>query len=450
MARQSIDRAEARLLGRRRKEAFENLCGVTMKVAVVYQYYQGHGAPGHSLVYELTQYLAEHGHEVTVVSGETGYMKLDLPTLPWYRRIVRSERSGKVKVLRTYTYSELHRSYLGRLLSFISFSLSCPLGLLTIGKPDVVLASSPPIFPMFSAWLICKLRRIPFVIEVRDLWPASAVQMGILKNKHLIVVMAWMERLLYNQSRKIVALTEGIRDDIRARGWPESKVELVTCGVDFDKLYPDALGASFIRQKYGWQNKKVVMYFGALGEANNIPVILRTAQRLRDRQDILFVLVGDGMKRDTTEQQVSEHHLENVLILPPVSKDDARLFINAADLCLVTLRDIPLFDGAIPTKLIDYMACGKPVLCGIRGEAQRIVDEAGAGITFEPNDDVHLGKLIIDLLNDVKRAASMGANGLTHVQIRFSAAKMRRQMELVLLEVIRVGTGKSVIEGGRV
>jgi len=417
-----------------------------MKVAVVYQYYQGHGAPGHSLVYELTQYLAERSHEVSVVSGETGYMKTDMPSLPWYRRIVRSERNGKVKVVRTYTYSELHRSYPGRLLSFISFSLSCPLGLLSIEKPDVVLASSPPIFPMFSVWLICKLRRIPFVLEVRDLWPASAVQMGILKNKILIAIMAWMERLLYNQSRKIVALTEGIRNDICSRGWPESKVELVTCGVDFNRLYPDATGAAFIRQKYGWQDKKVVMYFGALGEANNIPVILRTAQRLRDRQDILFVLVGDGMMRNATKQQVSEQDLVNVLVHPPVPHDDARLFISAADLCLVTLRDIPLFDGAIPTKLIDYMACGKPVLCGIRGEAQRIVDEAQAGLIFEPDDDEQLGKLVVDLLKDHKRTAGMGTSGLAYVQSRFSATKMCQHMEAVLAQN---STGKGVTEGGQ-
>lgn len=405
-----------------------------MKVAVVYQYYQGHGAPGHSLVYELTQYLADRGHEVTVVSGETGYMKRNVTTLPWYRRIVRRERDGKVNLVRTYTYSELHRSYLGRLLSFISFTLSCPLGLLTIEKPDVVLASSPPIFPMFSAWLVCKLRRIPFVLEVRDLWPASAVQMGILKNKPVIGLMAWMEQLLYNQSRKIVALTEGIRGDICKRGWPESKVELVTCGVDFDKLYPDATGAEFVRQKHGWQNKKIVMYFGALGEANNLPVILRAAQRLQAQQDILFVLIGDGMKRAETENTVSRLSLRNVLVLPPVPKEDARLFISAANLCLVTLRDIPLFDGAIPTKLIDYMACGKAVLCGVRGEAQKIVHEAGAGVTFEPDDDEQLGTLVVELLNDDGRIARFGADGLAYARSRFSATKMRQDMENVLLE----------------
>ena len=415
-----------------------------MKVAVVYQYYQGLGAPGHSLVYELTQYMAEKNHEVTVVSGETGYMKRDMPTLPWYRRILRSEFNGRVKVVRTYTYSELHRSYLGRLLSFISFSLSCPLSLLFLAKPDVVIASSPPIFPMFSVWLICKLRGIPIVLEVRDLWPASAVQMGILKNRQLIAIMVWMERLLYNQSSKIIVLTEGIRDDICARGWPENKVEIITCGVDFDKLYPDSEGAAFIRHKYGWQDKKIIMYFGALGEANNIPVILRTSVNLRDRKDILLVIVGDGMKLKAIEQQVSELDLGNVLVLPPVPKDKARLFINAADLCLVTLRDIPLFDGAIPTKMIDYMACGKPILYGIRGEAQRIMDSAGAGLFFEPDNDEQLSKLIIDVLNDDNRALNMGSAGLVYVQSHFSAAKMHLQMETVLLEVAKKGNGNCV------
>ncbi len=406
-----------------------------MKVVVVYQYYQGHAAPGHSLVYELTQFLAERGHDVTVVCGETGYMQRNMPTLPWYRRIVRRERDGKVKVVRTYTYSQLHRSYLGRLLSFISFSLSCPLGLLTVSKPDVVLASSPPIFPMFSAWLICKLRHIPFVMEVRDLWPASAVQMGILKNRQLIGVMTWIERVLYNQSKKIVALTEGIRDNICARGWSKSKIELVTCGVDFDKLYPDVLGAAYIRDKFSWQDKKVVMYFGALGEANNLPVIIRTAQRLESRQDIVFVLIGAGMKRAETEKTVLELGLKNLLVLPPVPKDDARLYINAANLCLVTLRDIPLFHGAIPTKLIDYMACGKAVLCGVRGEAECIVNDAGAGAFFEPDSDQQLGDLLQDLLDNEICVEKMGAGGFVYVQSRFSAAKMREQMELLLIDV---------------
>jgi glycosyltransferase involved in cell wall biosynthesis len=404
-----------------------------MKVAIVYQYYQGREAPGHSLVYDLSQHLAANGHQVAVVTGETGYMRPDQPTLPWYRRIVRRERDGSVDVVRTYTYSELHRSYFGRLLSFISFSMSCPIGLLRIDKPDVVLASSPPIFPIFSAWLVCRLRRIPFVLEVRDLWPASAVQMGILKNRQLIAIMAWMERKLYDHSRKIVALTSGIREDICTRGWPGSKVEVVTCGVDSDRLYPDPAGAALVREEHRWQGKKIVLYFGAMGEANNLPVTLRAARRLSSRQDILFVLVGDGMKRAEIERQVQEGGLLNVRVLASAPKEDARKFISAADLCLVTLRDIPLFDGAIPTKLIDYMACGKAVLCGVRGEAQRILEEAGGGIVFEPDDDSQLADSIMGLLNDSDQTERMGTSGLAYVRENFSAPKMRHKVEVLLM-----------------
>ena len=295
--------------------------------------------------------------------------------------------------------------------------------------------------------MICKMRGIPFVIEVRDLWPESAVQMGILKNRQLIAIMAWMERLLYNQSRKIVALTAGIREDICRRGWPESKVDLVTCGVDFDRLYPDAPGAALVRERHGWQGKRVVMYFGAIGEANNIPVILRVATRLRDRSDIVFVLVGDGMKRLGTEQHIAQAGLDNVQLLPPVPKQDARLYINAADVCLVTLQDIPVFEGAIPTKLIDYMACGKAVLCGIRGEAQQIVDYAGAGFAFEPDDDARLATLVTELVDDPAWAARMGADGMAYVRNRFSAAQMRLQMETVLLQACRSGKRDSAGRG---
>ena len=406
-----------------------------MKVAIVYQYYQGDDAPGHSLIHDLVQFLAERGHNATVISGESGYMLAKLIDLPWYRRIIRSENVGKVNVVRTFTYSDPHPSRLDRFLSYLSFSLSCPLGLLTIEKPDVILASSPPIFPMFSTWVFCKLRRVPLVIEVRDLWPASAVQMGIVRNKHIIGFMSWVERLLYNQCEKIVALTEGIRDDIIARGWPIEKIRVITCGVDTEKLYPDTIGAADIRDRYGWKNKKIVLYFGALGEANNIPVIIRAAQRLQSRIDIVFVLIGDGIKRVDVQNQVQLLGLQNIILLPPVPKKDARFFIGAADLCLVTLRDIPLFAGAIPTKLIDYMACGKAVLCGVRGEAENILRAAHAGVMFDPDNDEQLSRRVIELIDDGSSITQMGTSGLAYVKTHFSANMMRERMLSLLLSV---------------
>ncbi|AUM71928.1 glycosyltransferase family 4 protein [Pseudomonas fluorescens] len=408
-----------------------------MKVAVVYQYYQGHSSPGHSLVYELTQHLAAEGHSVTVVSGQTGYMQRDKPVLPWYRRLILKEREGLVKIIRTYTYSELHRSYMGRLISFLSFSVTAPFGLLQAEKPDVVLASSPPIFPMLPIWVVCKLRGIPLVFEVRDLWPESAVQMGILRNRLLISIMSWMERLLYDKAKRVVTLTQGIRNDIHARGWPASKLEVITCGVDTQMLYPDAEAGGVVRRNFGWEGRNIVLYFGAMGEANNLDVVIEAAVQCKD-ENTLFLLIGDGMKRAYLEQRITDLKINNVLLLPPVSKHEARGFINAADLCLVTLKDIPLFKGAIPTKLLDYMACGRPVLCGVEGEAADIVQEAQAGIAFQPNSSQQLTTIIAELMDNEPLRSKMGRSGAQYVKNNFDAVQSRAAMT-ALLEAVSVG-----------
>ncbi|WP_313047802.1 glycosyltransferase family 4 protein [Pseudomonas soli] len=405
-----------------------------MKVAVVYQYYQGHSAPGHSLVYELTQYLADNGHKVTVVSGETGYMTAKQPRRPWYKRLLRREWDGAVEIIRTFTYTQIHRSYLGRLLSFISFSVTAPLGLLRAGRPDVVLASSPPIFPMFSIWLVCKLRRIPLVFEVRDLWPESAVQMGILRNRQMIAIMGWMERLLYDHAQRIVTLTHGIRDDIQARGWPADRLEVITCGIDRGMLYPDPEAGGRLRRQKGWEDRRIVLYMGAMGEANNLDVLLDAAQQCQD-SSVLFLLVGDGMKRPDIEHRVAVAGMTNVEIWEPVAKSEVRKCISAADLCVATLQDIPLFRGAIPTKLLDYMACGKPVLCGVRGEAAQIVRQAGAGVTFTPNDSRQMNRMIGELLDDQPRRDRMGERGVAHIREHFDADKSRIAMERLLMGV---------------
>lgn len=404
-----------------------------MKITVVYQYYQATNAPGHSLIYDWTQYLAENGHNVTVVAGETGYMSCDTPTKPWYRRIISNELIGKVKVCRTFTYSKLHRSYLGRLLSFISFSLSCPIALLFTRKPDLIIGSSPPIFPIFSTWLVCKIRRIPFIMEVRDLWPESAVQMGLLKSKRLIQIMTWMEKVLYSQARTIITLTEGIRNNICGRGWPKEKVVLVRCGVDTTQLYPDIQAGLEIRKRYNLERKKIVLYFGALGEANNIPVILRAAKCLIQYKDIVFMLVGNGMKRKEIEQAIDEMKLTNLLLHQAVPKDKARAYINAADLCIVTLLDIPLFHGALPTKLFDYMACNKPVLCGVSGEAKELIEEAQAGLIFSPNNEKQLADLILKTLDEIDAGPATAMNSFEFIKNNYGLSQMNRLIETLIL-----------------
>lgn len=410
-----------------------------MKVTILYKYFQDRQAPGHSLIFDLSQYLATRGHQVTVVAGETGYMKQTTQPLPWYRRLIQREKLGQVTVVRTYTFSSIHRSYLSRLFSFISFTLTAPLALLAAGKAHVMLISSPPLFSCMSGWLICKLRKIPYVLEVRDLWPDSAVQMGIVKNNWLIWLMKQMERLLYSDAQKIICLTEGIKTDISSRGWPETKLEVVTCGVELDRLYYDEEARTRIRETQGWSNKKVVMYFGAMGEANNLSLVVKAANELKENKDIFFVLIGDGMKRKDLERQIAKDELENIQILPPVPKEEAKNYLSASDLCLVTLLDIPLFQGAIPTKLIDYLACSRPVLCGVRGEAVRILEDSQGGLCFEPSSSQDLCDKITSLISNPALMQSMGTMGRAYVEEKFSSQKIKGRVEQIL---VRSGEGR--------
>ena len=404
-----------------------------MNIVVVYQFYQADKAPGHSLIYNWTQHLATCGHEVIVMAGETGYMQCDKPSLPWYRRIIRIEQQGKVKVYRTLTYSQLHRTYLGRVLSFITFSISCFITLLFLKKPDLTIASSPPIFSVFSTWFVCKLRKISFVIEVRDLWPESAIQMGVLKNKLLIKLMSFMEKTIYDQAHTVLALTEGIFNNLSARGWSNSKVILSQCGVDITQIYPDDAAGLAIRKYYHLEDKKIILYFGALGEANNIPVILRAAKCLEQNKDIIFMLVGDGMQRKAIEDTIKNLELNNVLLLKAVPKHAARSYLNAADLCLVTLLDIPLFAGALPTKLFEYLACNKTVLCGVKGEAKRLLEKAQTGFTFDPNDDKQLADLIIKTVQDMDNNALTTVNSFEFIKNNYNALQTHKIFEKLVL-----------------
>jgi glycosyltransferase involved in cell wall biosynthesis len=408
-----------------------------MKLTVVYPFFESSKSPGHSSMFEVLQGLADHGHEITVISGETGYMKSIDSALPWYKRIIRRESVGGVSVIRTLSYTKPHRGVWSRIFSYLLFSVSSSWGLIATQKPDIVLASSPPIFPMLTTLLYCRIRNIPFVFEVRDLWPSSIVQMGFLKNKVLIKFMEWIEYSLYNKSGKIIALTQGIKDDVCLRGWSEDKVILNRYGFDSSLIYPDEIGARQIRDKFHWKNKKVVLYFGALGEANNIPVILRAAKHLMKSQDILFVLVGDGLRRLEIEREVSLRGLLNIQILNPVSKTEARIFISAADLCLVTLRDLPVFRGAIPSKMIDYLACGKAVVSGVQGEAKDILDSCGAGITFEPNNDGELSRIILDLIYDKQRLIEMGCGGLAYARENFSIKESIDRIDVLLRSTVK-------------
>ena len=412
-----------------------------MKITVLYQFFQSDDEPGHTLIRSLAQHLRAHGEQVSVVSSEYGYMHPRPIKIPFRRRLLRSETIDGVPVTRTFSYAYGHGGFGRRALSIASFSVSCLFGLFRGPRPDVIYASSPPLLPMFSAWLVSRIRGAPLVLEVRDLWPASLVELAALSGRPAISVMSWLERFLYDRSTMIIALTEGIRGNIIARGWPPEKVHTIRYGVSAQRFSPDQDAGKRVRAEEGWEKCKIVLYLGAHGLANNLDVVLRAADRLRGRPDIRFVLIGDGIDKQRLVAAAKGLGLSNVTFRAPISARDAAAYINAADLCVATLRDTPLFRGAVPSKLIEYMACGKAVVVGVRGEAEAIVERAGAGLVFDPDDDARLAVCVEALLDDPERRAVMGRGGCRDVREHFSLERSQSALHGLLAEVLQRQNG---------
>jgi len=407
-----------------------------VNIVIIYQFFQSEDEPGHSLTYNLTQNLALKGNKVTVVCSKIGYMKGNTANLSFKQKLLQKTKVGSVEVIRIWSYLGLHSSYMGRVFNYISFSISSAIAMLLIKKPEVVLISSPPLFCAFTTGLVCFLRRIPFILEVRDLWPTSLIELGAIKNSLIKSVMFLMERFLYNKAYKIITLTRGIKNYLLNIEIPEAKIAFIHCGVNLAKMYPDYNAGIRVRSQYGWESKKVVMYFGALGEANNIDVIIRAASDLKYNKDIIFVLIGDGIRREKIIQEVSNLKLENVLVLPALPKSEGRKFLSAADVCIVTLKDLKIFEGAIPTKLIDYMACKRPVLCGVKGEAKEIVEDAKCGYVFNSNDEKQLVYCLFKILSNNEKSTEMGTNGYNYVVKNFTIERMQDAYERVIKSVL--------------
>lgn len=271
-----------------------------MRVVILYQFFQSDFAPGHNLIQAFAKYLRTRGDQVSIVSGEYGYMDPKLIDAPIWRRVIRQETVDDVFVLRTFSTSYGHDGLHWRFFSIISFSISCLLGLFRGPRPDIIYASSPPFLPMFSAWLASRVRGVPLVLEVRDLWPASLMELSAPAAKPMVAIMSGLERFLYDRSTLIITLTEGIRQNIIKRGWRPEKVHTIRYGVSAERFFPDQAAADRVRSAESWDNLKIVLYLGAHGLANNLDVILHAASRLRGRADIRFVLIGNGIEKNAS------------------------------------------------------------------------------------------------------------------------------------------------------
>jgi glycosyltransferase involved in cell wall biosynthesis len=411
-----------------------------MRILLINQAFVSPEEPGHTRHFEMAKFLQSRGHELVIVASDLNYQT-------GQRTVARTgifaeQNFDGVRVLRSYIYPALHRSYVWRIVSFFSFMFSSVWTALQVRDVALVMGTTPPIFQAVSAWFVAWIRRVPFLLEVRDLWPEFGVSMGVLKNPIVIASARWLEIFLYKRATHILVNSPAYKEYMIGKGVPENKVTYIAYGTDVDMFNPQVDGTS-IRVELGLEDRFVVLYAGALGQANDIDTILRAAQRLShtpalagrgrgehrenelfsgnsegsvaEKDDdpasrILFVLFGDGKERGRLQSEAERMKLSNVIFAGVRPKKEMPRVVASADVCLAILQDIPMFRTTYPNKVFDYMAAGRATVLVIDGVSRGLIESSNGGVFVQPGDDVMLAEKILELSQDPSRVRQMGRN----------------------------------------
>lgn len=407
-----------------------------MKILILTHFYPPEMGGAAARLSGLARWLVRYGHEVTVVTGFPSYPTGVIPDAYRGKFRVREEVDG-VDVLRTWVYASPSKSSLRRLANYFSFVASSTIAGLTAGRAyDVVLASSPPLFIGIAGAALARLRRIPFVFDIRDIWPELAVEAGIFEPDSAIV--RWgerLERFLYRQAAHVSVVTQAKRRKLEQKGVPAHKLSIVPNGLDLELFQPAG--------KIDWRGELnladsdfLVVYAGLIGVFQGLEVAIDAASALRERDDVHFLFVGDGVKRDALQRRAAEQSLTNVTFLPPQPRDVIPDILQASDAALVPLVNSQLVD-AVPSKLLEAWGSRRPVILVAGGEARRLVSEAQGGVIVPPEAPQRLADTVLKLKEEPDRLSEYAERGYAYVARHFDRPKLARQMEDVLQAAVK-------------
>jgi len=404
-----------------------------MHILLIHQAFAALDEPGGTRHHELARHLTRQGHQVTIIASPVSY----LTGTTRGKQIRKQTDDLGVTILRSFTIPALHRSFIWRVFSFLSFMVSSFINGLFVRKVDLVWGTSPPIFQAPTAWLLARLKGVPFLLEVRDLWPAFAIAVGILKNKCLIRLSKWLERFLYRHADRVMVNSPGYISQVEALG--AKQVTLIPNGADPEMFNPHAKGMAFL-QSHGLEDHFIVLYAGAHGMSNDLGVVLDAAEHLLDNITIKIVLLGDGKEKAQLQNEAWERGLKNILFLPPIPKVEMGEVLAAADICLAILKPVEMYKTTYPNKVFDYMAAGRPVILAIDGVIKQVVEEAKAGIAVPPGDPVAIASAIRELASNPEKCRTMGMNGRRLIEMQFSRTELAGKFT-ALLESMRRRNG---------
>ncbi len=405
-----------------------------MNILLIHQYFLELDDGGGSRFNEMTKQWSTEGHRVMVIAGMMHANAMEK----------RSEYKGKyfvkknheaVQVIRCHVSESYNKNFLGRLWGYLSFMFSSLYAGLfkTKGKFDVVLVTSPPLFVGVSAYLISRLKRIPMIFEVRDLWPESAIDAGVLNNKYLIRLSFWFEKFIYKKAQLINVLTPAFRKRlIQVKKAPSEKIIFIPNAADFvisDKLLNNGFDIDAFRKSQSLENKTVITYVGAHGVANHLIQVLETAELIKDTlPQVLFLLIGDGMQKEMLVQKAASRNLKNIRFLDPVPKNEVFKYILASDFGASILKKGDTFKTIYSNKTFDYMACKKPIFLLIDGVSRELIEAAKCGMYVEPeNPQEWASKIELMLKKSSDELIQMGENGYRHAKKYFDRSRLAKK-----------------------
>ena len=407
-----------------------------MKILVISLYYEPDLCQGNGpLVRALCDDWAAAGHEVSVVTSFPHY-NCDAVWPEYQGKLWQRDRVGLVNVLRSYIHVSARKSGWARMLNYLSFNLSSTLAGLSVSKPDVIFVLSPPLTIGLTAYLVGKLKGVPYCYNVQDIWPEAAVRLGMLRGEYTIRFWERIEKFIYGRARRIFAISEEFSENLQGKGVPVAKIEVIPNFVDTDFIRPLPRQNAFAA-RHGLKDKFVVLYAGNVGLSQGLEVVLEAAERLRDQSDVLFQIVGAGSSKAELVAEAERRELSNVRFLPLQAEADVPELYAACDVALIPLRR-GLAQNSVPCKTYSIMSSARPYLASVDegSNVWKLTEHAGCGVCIPPENAQALAAAVLELKADRKRRQLMGVNGRAFVEWQFAREVVTQRYRQALEELV--------------
>lgn len=379
--------------------------------------------------YEHCRQWVKDGHAVTVVTCAPNHPQGRVYE-GYCNRIFHCETKDGIQIVRTWTYVTANEGFLKRTLNYVSYMFSAIVVALFLPKPDVVLSTSPQFFNGLAGFFVARVKRIPWILEIRDLWPESIVVVGAIKNRTIIKTLEWIELFAYRKADRIVPVTDSFRAYMLRKGIAGDKIVVVKNGVDLERYQP-LEGLNLMAQELGLDEKFVVSYFGTHGMAHRLETVLQAAQELQNFKDIVFLLVGDGAERHQLVSRRNDMRLHNVVMLGQQPKSRMRELWALSAVSLVVLKKSDLFKTVIPSKIFESLAMEKPIILGVEGESATLLNDAQAGFCIEPENAKELAGRVVELRGNRPLCRRLGTNGRRYVVDQYDRVALARRLLII-------------------